>query len=176
MLKKVLGGLAIVIALFLAYVAFQPSHFKISREILIQAPPEVIYPHLNNSKLANDWMPWSEKYLGLEIKTSGPEEGVGARSTWDSDTKMGTGEALVVENKENEYVMTKLTYVKPMAMEQLAVTSLHPQENGTIVRWSVTGKNSFVGRLMCTFMDMDEMVGKEFMKGLNNLKAIVEKK
>jgi hypothetical protein len=36
------------------------------------------------------------------------------------------------------------------------------------------GKNNFIGRAVCLFMDMDKMVGGEFEKGLNQLKSIVE--
>ena len=44
----------------------------------------------------------------------------------------------------------------------------------TLVTWSMAGKNNFIGRAVCMFMDMDRMVGGEFEKGLNQLKTIVE--
>jgi hypothetical protein len=44
----------------------------------------------------------------------------------------------------------------------------------TLVTWSMPGKNNFIGRAVCLFMDMDKMVGGEFEKGLNQLKSIVE--
>jgi hypothetical protein len=36
------------------------------------------------------------------------------------------------------------------------------------------GKNGFVERAICLFMNMDDMVGGDFEKGLANLKSIVE--
>ena len=61
-------------------------------------------------------------------------------------------------------------------MSQLAEITLSPTTDGTMVRWSVTGKNTFIGRLFCLFMNMDKMVGDQFEKGLAKLKNIVEKK
>jgi hypothetical protein len=49
-----------------------------------------------------------------------------------------------------------------------------PEGDKTLVTWSMAGKNNFIGRAVCLFMDMDKMVGGEFEKGLNQLKSIVE--
>jgi hypothetical protein len=62
-----------------------------------------------------------------------------------------------------------------MVMSQMAEVSLTPSADGTVVKWAVSGKNSFMGRLMCTFMDMDKMIGGQFMQGLTKLKSLVEK-
>jgi hypothetical protein len=38
----------------------------------------------------------------------------------------------------------------------------------------MAGKNNFMGKAFCLFMDMDAMVGGDFEKGLASLKGIVE--
>lgn len=108
---------------------------------------------------------------------SGPPEGVGSKSNWDSNGQMVTGEAEVIESIPNQVVKTKLTYTRPMEMSQMAEVSLTPSADGqTLVKWSVSGKNTFIGRLMCVFINMDKMVGAQFEKGLTNLKKLVEVK
>ena len=174
MLLKVILGVLVLLAGFLTYVAFQPSEMYIVREIFIKAPSEKIFPFINNSQKANSWMPWQESDPGAIMKYSGPEEGVGSTSSWDSPGKMGTGKAEVVESVPNQTVKTKLTYTKPMNMSQMAEVSLTPSADGTIVKWSVKGNNTFLGRLMCVFMNMDKMVGGQFEKGLTKLKNQVE--
>jgi uncharacterized protein YndB with AHSA1/START domain len=164
----------IVLIAIAAYATLQPSEMFISRELIVNAPPEKIFEYINNSKKANEWMPWKESDPGLVMNYSGPEAGVNSKSYWDSKGRMGTGEALVVESILNQTVKTQLTYIRPMTMSQLAEVSLHPTNAGTIVRWSVTGKNSFIGRFFCLFMNMDKMVGDQFLSGLNNLKKIIE--
>lgn len=174
MFKKVAIGVAVIVGLFLVFVALKSPDFRFSRQIIIQASPEMIFPHINNSQLANAWMPWKDSDPGVVMNYSGPEEGVGSMSSWDSKGNMGTGQALVVESVPNEVVKTQLTYTKPMNMSQLAEISLKVVPEGTLVEWTVSGKNSFIGRIFCTFMNMEKMVGEEFTKGLNNLKSKVE--
>ena len=87
------------------------------------------------------------------MQYSGPEEGVGSKSSWDSKGKMGTGNAVVVESILNTSVKTQLTYSKPMEKSQLAEISLTPVPGGTKVKWSVDGHNAFVFRLMGALMN-----------------------
>lgn len=177
MLKKIFLVLAVVVLALCIYAALQPAVFTIARSISIQATPEEIFPHINNSKKANDWMPWKDIDKEVMMVEMGPEEGIGSGSKWDSKGQMGTGQAVVVESIPNQKVVTQLTYTKPMAMTQLATVSLSGNEGGgTTVRWEVTGENSFMARLMCIFMNMDKVVGEQFEKGLTNLKNIVEGK
>ncbi len=172
--KKMAFGLTFVIGVFFFYVALQPSEMNIAREIFIKAPPESIFTYINSSKKSNDWMPWTELDPKVQMAFSGPEEGVGATTSWESEGQMGVGRAEVVESTPLQVVKTKLVYTKPMEMSQLAEVSLTPTGEGTIVRWQVTGKNSFVGRFFCVFMDMDKEVGGNFERGLSKLKSIVE--
>lgn len=171
---RIAFGFSSVVAIFLIYVALQPSDFKVSRELLINSPAAQIFPHINNSKKANDWMPWTESDPTTQMAFSGPDEGLGSKSSWTAKGDMGEGSAEVIQSIPNQSVTTKLVYTKPMQMEQMALVELIPTGNGTTVRWSVSGKNSFVGRIFCTFMNMDKMVGDMFMKGLTKLKSKVE--
>lgn len=174
MVGKIIGCVALGIGAFLFYIAMQPPDFNISRELVVNAPPEAVFPHINSSQKANTWMPWKDSDPEVQMNFSGPEKGIGSTSSWESKGQMGTGKAVVVESVPNQTVKTQLTYAKPMEMSQLAELSLSPTNEGTLVRWSVTGKNSFIRRAMCFFMDMDKMVGKEFDKGLAKLKNLVE--
>lgn len=173
-MKKFLLAVTVILIGLLGYAAFQPKEMHISRELLIKATAEIIFPHINNSKLANEWMPWTDSDPQVKMQYSGAEEGVGSTSSWQSEGDMGTGQAIVIESTQNELVKTQLTYTKPMNMSQLAEITLTPQEAGTLVRWSVKGENSFVVRLLCIFFNMDKKVGGEFEKGLKKLQAKVE--
>jgi uncharacterized protein YndB with AHSA1/START domain len=176
MLKKIGLGVLAVVVLFLGYVAAQPADYTVSREITINAPAEKIFPYLNSSKLADQWGPWKEVDPQAQMVFSGPDEGVGAKTSWDSSGQLGTGSATIVNAVPNQRVDIKLEYSKPMSMTQDSVYSIKPAEGGQhVVAWTVQGKNSFMGRVMCVFMDMDKMVGGMFEKGLSNLKNQVEK-
>ena len=174
MIKKILIGLVVIIAVFMGYVALQPAEYTISREISINASADKIFPHVNNSKLMNDWNPWMKFDPTAKVTFSGPDAGVGTKTSWEGGEKLGTGSATVYESVTNSRVKTKLEYSEPFVMSQDAEISLTPAENQTIVRWSVSGKNNLIGRAMCIFMNMDKMVGGTFEEGLKNLKATLE--
>lgn len=51
-----------------------------------------------------------------------------------------------------------------------------PDSNITIVKWSFEGSMSYPMNLMLLFVDMDAELGKDLKGGLDNLKAILEKR
>jgi hypothetical protein len=174
MFKKIGLGLGVVLAAVLAFAAFKSGEMHVSREILISAAPEALFPYINNSQKSYEWMPWAEGDPDMEIKYTGPLEGTGSKSTWNGK-QMGEGSSEVVESIPNQVVKTKLEYTKPFQMSQLAEVSLTPTTNGTIVKWSVSGHNNYFFRLISIFVNCDKMIGGEFEKGLNKLKSIAEK-
>jgi hypothetical protein len=174
MLKKVLIGIAAILVMFLAYVAIKSPNYEIERSISINASPDKIFPYLNNMKLADSWGPWKEMDPAAQMTHSGAEEGVGAKSSWTGGEKLGTGSATIVESVPNERVRVKLEYTEPTQMDQDAEYLSKPEGAQSVVTWRVQGKNNFIGRLMCVFVDMDAMVGDMFEKGLSNLKNLVE--
>jgi hypothetical protein len=174
MISKILIGLLILVSGFLTYIAFQPSNYFIVREIKIIAPTEAIFPWINSSKKNSQWMPWADIDPKMLTTYSGPEEGVGAISSWTSEGQLGVGSATIIESIPNQLVRTKLEYKKPMEMSQIADISITQSGNESIVKWSVQGQNNFIGRVFCFFMNMEKTVGGYFEQGLNKLKSTVE--
>lgn len=175
MLKRVAISLALIVGVFLGYVAMQSPDYVISRELEINAPAEKIFPYLNNSKLALQWSPWTEVDPKAKMNISGPEAGTGSRTYWDSEGDLGTGSATIIESNANQNVKIKLEYVKPFQMVQEAEYVVKPAGDKTVVTWLVRGSSPFLARVMCTFFNMDKHVGANFEKGLSNLKTLVEK-
>lgn len=175
MLSKILIGIVLIIGLIAAYAAVQPAEYVIARSISIKAPASEIFPWINNSKKMNEWMPWIELDPKVVMTYSGPDEGVGAKSSWTSEGQMGVGSATISESTPNELVKTRLEYTKPFEMVQEAQMSITEKDGASVVRWSVSGKNNFIGRFFCVFMNMDKMVGNSFEKGLSKLKTTLEK-
>jgi hypothetical protein len=171
---KIVYAILTLVAAFLIYVAFQPSAYEVSRTISIDAPPSKVFPYVNNRTLANSWNPWLKMDPGIQIAVSGPETGVGSKTSWAGGKDTGVGSATVTESIPNERVTVKLEYEKPFAMTQEAAYVLKSAGKQTEVTWLVQGNKNFVSKVMCTFMNMDKMVGGTFEKGLAELKALVE--
>lgn len=175
MIKKILLGVMAILVLIVGIAAMQSPDYKGSRELSIDAPAEKIFPFLNSSKLAEQWGPWLEVDPQAKMSYSGPDTGVGSRASWESPGQLGTGSATIVGSVPNKQVDIKLEYSKPMNMTQDSVYLIESTGGQSLVRWTVTGQNSLMGRVMCLFVNMDKMVGGMFEKGLSNLKTLVEK-
>ncbi len=177
MLKKIILAVFLLMLVFLIYVAFTPGDYNIKREIIIDSSAASIYPYLVNVKKADEWMPWQEQDPLLVMTYSGPAEGKGAISSWDSKGNMGQGKAEIIEAIPEQKVTTKISFTKPMEFQQLSYFLLQKiSDKQTTMTWTVEGKNSYLSRLVCTLglIDMDKYVGSEFEKGLKKLKNIVE--
>lgn len=175
MLKKISLAFAALVVAIVAYAAIKPSHYEISRSVEINAPVEKIFPYLDNSKLAEQWGPWLEEDPDAKMTYSGPDSGAGSKASWTGGKKLGVGSATIIDSTANQRVGIQLEYVEPMQMKQYAEYIVEPAGSATKVTWKVSGENNFMGRLMCVFMNMDNMVGSMFERGLNKLKTVVEK-
>lgn len=174
MVKKIGAVVALLLVGLLGYAAIKPPEYEVSRELLIQASAAALFPHINNSQKTAAWMPWAELDPQVKMTFSGPSEGVGSVASWDSPGSMGTGKSTVTESVPQQKVLTAIEYAKPMQMTQVSEMSLTPSGTGTVVRWKVSGKNSFIGRLFCLFVNMDKEVGGHFERGLARLKTVAE--
>jgi Polyketide cyclase / dehydrase and lipid transport len=162
----------LAVAAFLYWVWKKPDQFSLERSITINAPASEILPLITNLKNMNQWNPWAGQDARSKISYEGPEQGPGAVYTWTGG-KMGEGRFTILDVKANE-VNCRLQMFKPMNADNKVVYSLRDGGGTTVVVWAMSGRNSFINKLMHTVMNMDKMVGKEFDKGLASLKQKVE--
>ena len=81
-----------------------------------------------------------------------------------------------LESRPDELVSIRLEFIKPMASTCTTAFNFQAQGGQTNVRWTMDGKNGFIAKAFCLFMDMDKMVGGDFEKGLAQLQAVAEAK
>jgi hypothetical protein len=72
-------------------------------------------------------------------------------------------------------IVIKLDFFKPFEGHNTAEFTMLPQGNATSVGWRMHGPLPFMGKVMHLFMNMDNMVGKDFASGLASLKRLAEK-
>jgi uncharacterized protein YndB with AHSA1/START domain len=175
MLKKILIGLVVVVALFLGYVAMKPSEFHVVRETTINAPAEVVFVYVNSPRKMDIWNPWMKMDPAIKASYSGPESGVGAGSSWEGP-KMGSGSATVIDSVKNSLVRTRLDFLKPFKSTSITEFSLKPNGKQTTIAWSISGHSAFIPRIFCTLMahGYEDMMGGTFEKGLVDLKTLAE--
>src|SRR3974390_3443899 len=90
MITTILIVVAALIAALLAYAATKPDTFAIRRSVLIAAPPEKIFPMIDNLRAQSAWSPF-EKDPNMKRTHSGAPHGKGAVYEWDGNRQVGAG-------------------------------------------------------------------------------------
>ncbi len=105
----------------------------------------------------------------------GAEKGKGAVYEWEGNKKIGKGRMEITEANPPGKVTIKLDFLKPFEGHNTAEFTMQPKGNATEVTWAMYGPNRFLSKLFHVFMNMDNLIGKQFAQGLANLKGIAEK-
>jgi uncharacterized protein YndB with AHSA1/START domain len=171
----VVGLLAVLIAVVLILALTKPDTFRVERTTSIKAPPERIFPLLNDFQSWSAWSPYEKKDPAMKRTFSGPPSGKGAIYEWDGDKNVGQGRMEIMRSTPPSNVTLDLDFVKPFEAHNTVVFTLAPQGDSTTVTWAMKGPANFISKVMRVFINMDKMVGTDFEAGLANLKALAEK-
>jgi hypothetical protein len=174
MINIILIIVVVAIIGLLIVVALQPADFRISRTGSISAPPSAIFPHVNNLHNWEAWSPWAKLDPNAKNSFEGAPEGVGAKLSWAGNNKVGVGSMMITESNPHNFIAFKLEFLKPMQATNIAEFTFKPDGSQTVVTWSMSGHNNFMGKLVGLIMNCDKMVGGQFQQGLAALKAVVE--
>jgi hypothetical protein len=174
MIWYILAGLAAAFVLFLIFVATRPNEFRVERSILLNAGPQTLFPYLNDLHRSNEWSPWAKLDPNMKLTYEGPQAGPGASYSWDGNKQVGAGRLSILESTPDKQVKLKVEFLRPFASTSIADQTLSAEGPQTKLTWGMNGTHNFISKLFCLFMNMDKMIGKDFEKGLNNLKTIVE--
>lgn len=161
---------------FAGYVARLPANYSVFRTTTIVAPPQAIFPHVNDFRKWQIWSPWARKDPDAKTAYSGPESGKGATFEWSGNADVGEGGMIIIDSIPNQRVKIALTFTRPFTAANEVALDLKPDGNATQVTWSTAGEMGFVARAFGVLMglDMDQMIGSDYEIGLANLKALVE--
>lgn len=176
MIKKILLILAAIVAIILVAAAFQPDEFRVTRSTTIAAAPATVFAEVNDFRRWQGWSPWEKLDPAIKRTFDGPASGVGAVYGWEGNSEVGAGRMTLTDSKPAEFIRVRLEFLKPMEAQSTSEFTFRPEGNGTAVSWTMFGKNNYLGKIMCLFMNMDKMLGGNFEEGFTNLKAITESK
>lgn len=175
MIRSILGVLALAIAGVLVAAAMQPDTFHIQREALIKAPPERIYAILEDFGRSPEWSPYEKKDPAMKRARSGAAKGKGAVYAFEGNGEVGQGKLEITDATPPSRLVMRLDMVKPFEGSNVIEYRLEPEGGGTNVTWAMKGASPFLSKVICLFLNMDKMVGKDFEAGLASLKSLAEK-
>ncbi len=173
MIKKIAIAVAVLIAGVLLYATTKPATLHIERSTTIQAPPDRIHALINDFRSWGAWSPWEKLDPGMARTHSGAPSGKGAVYAWSGNSSVGQGRMEITESAPSR-IAIQLDFLSPVEAHNVAVFRLEPSGSSTNVTWTMDGPNSYMGKVMSVFVDMDQMIGRDFESGLANLKTAAE--
>ncbi|HET7464988.1 MAG TPA: SRPBCC family protein [Longimicrobium sp.] len=173
MLAKIGIAAAVLLAVLLIAIATRPPTFTVRRSAIIAAPAKVVYAQIQDLHNWPNWMSYDRMDPAMRRSYSGPEQGVGATYHYVSD-KVGEGRMTIARLEPNRRVAVQAQFIKPFAATNDVEFTLQPAEGGIRVTWAISGRNTFAGKAMSLFVNMDRMIGRDFESGLADLKRVSE--
>jgi len=175
LITSIIGGvLVFFIVAILVLAAMKPDTFRVQRTASIKAPPERIFPLINDFQRWGAWSPFEKKDPGMKRTMSGVPSGKGAVYEWDGNKEIGQGRMEIVESVPPSRVTLTLDFTRPFKAHNLVDFTLEPRGNSTQVTWAIHGPSPFISKVMGIVFNVDKMIGKDFEAGLAALKTVSE--
>lgn len=174
---EIVAIIALVLVAAIAVVilaATKPNTFSVRRATTIEAPPEKIFPLINDFHQWRSWSPYEHKDPAMKRSYSGAESGRGAIYAWDGNRNVGSGRMEIIDVSAPSEIVIKLDFFTPFEGHNTAEFTMLPQADGTNVTWLMHGPAPFMSKVMQVFINIDHMVGKDFEVGLASLKRLAE--
>jgi hypothetical protein len=176
---KILAAVAAIlvagIAVVLILAAMKPDQFRVQRSAAIKAPPEKIFPLIDDFKAWTAWSPYETKDPAMKRTYSATTRGKGATYAWSGNGQVGAGNMLITDAPAPSKVALDLNMTNPIEAHNKVEFALTPAGESTTVTWSMHGDTPYFAKIIHVFFNMDKMVGGDMEAGLAKLKAAVEK-
>ncbi len=166
-------GLAFLVGAILLVASRRPDTFHAARTKRIAAPPERLFPLIDDLRQMNTWNPYALRETSGTSHYRGPDRGVGATFEF-AGKKSGTGDIAITESVPDSKVVLRLRMFKPFKADNRVEFTLVPVRAETDVTWSMSGRQPLIAKCMAMIIDCDKMIGRDFEEGLANLKAKAE--
>jgi hypothetical protein len=163
-----------MIILLLGFIA--PKDYSLQRTMLIETPRKTVYDEVNSLSKMSNWFPWTTMDSSALLTYTGTDGTVGANMQWIGKTKYGEGEQKIIHVRPMRGIDTKVRFNKPIQAVHDLFLKLEDDGNNTRVKWRMEGQSPFPFNIFNLFIDMDVKFGKDYEKGLQQLRRICLKK
>ena len=170
----VAGILALLAGSFLVVGLMLPSTVEVTRTVDVEAPPEAIFPLLDDLRKWLGWTPWGEVASRLE----GPASGPGASRVWE-DRRLGSGSLTLLRTrppslKSGPAGVDYLVELEGGAVSFEGTIALERRGTASRVLWTERASMGWNPLLGWTALGMEESQGRQLDESLARLKALVE--
>jgi hypothetical protein len=173
--KRILIGVAILVAVPLIVGLFVRTDFAVEREVIINRPKNNVFNYVRYLKNHANFSKWESMDPKMKKDYRGTDGTVGFVSAWDSDNQdVGKGEQEIKKIIEGERIDVEIRMRSPFQSTDPAyITTESVADNQTKVKSGYLGKMNYPTNVLCLFVA--DKIGKDMQTGLTNLKAVLEK-
>ena len=172
-LKIILFVILGLVGVFLILALVAPKEFTTTRSIVIDAPPELVFNTVNDLSSWDSWSPWKEADPTIQSTMGEITVGKGATSSWVSENS-GNGKMTITESHPNENLDVVIEF-EGMGQAD-SDWDIKAAEGGAEASWSFHTEFPFPINAMMLFQDFEGNIHKDYDRGLELLKGVVEKK
>ena len=167
----VVGLIALILLLGLVI----SKDISATKEIVINRPQSDVYNYIKYLKNQLNYSKWATLDPAIKNEFRGTDGAPGFVNAWEGNKKVGKGEQEIKAVTANG-IDTEIRFEKPFrSVAGARMTTEASGANATKVTWGFNSKMNYPMNVMKLFMNMNEMVGKDFTYGLEKLKGILEK-
>lgn len=173
MIRYVFTTLLGLVVAVLVIGLFLPRQILIERERVIDQPREIIFEVLADLRHFAAWSPWFVHTDTMEIRTEGPQSGIGSTLVWSDPRSDRGGRMWIVSLSRLERIDLDLELGDNEA--ELYFLLAPASESGYRVIWGMrieVGALDLVGRY--TGLLLHRLVGRDHEAGLDNLARYLE--
>ena len=174
---KTVGLTLLFIVIFSLVVAlFVSNEMVYEKSTTISSPIDSVWENVNSLADLDKWSPWNDYDPNMKKELTGVDGTVGAKASWESDNQdVGKGSQTISRIEAPFLFETDLKFYTPYESEAKGYIKLTKEENRTTVTWGFQSEMPYPFNLMKLFMNMEEMMEKDWNSGLSKLKYICEK-
>ncbi|BDC97817.1 SRPBCC family protein [Persicobacter psychrovividus] len=174
--KSILIIVLVIIAFPLVTGLFIEKDYAVEKQIKINRPVAEVFDYVVHIKhLQEEWGTWVDKDPNAQHTYTGTDGTVGFTASWKSENPdVGAGTQEITNIIPNERVDIEISFTEPFESKSPVYFTTEAQDGGTLVKWGMKGHMPYPTNSLLLFMDLEQMIGKDFQEGLGNLKEVME--
>lgn len=159
--------------LWVALGLFGKKDYHIERSIEIDAPKDLVYDQVLHFKNFASWSPWAKLDPNMKVSIEGTDGTVGAVYKWAGNGDVGAGQETITALSP-ERIDIEVNFSEPFESTSPTYFLFEANDKKTKVTWAFDMHIAFPWNGLAMFTDIDAGVGKDYAKGLENLKQVCE--
>lgn len=173
---KVIGLTLVGIILLIVILALiAPSSYHVERTTTISASKAIVFDNIVHWNKWHSWSPWAEMDPSMKLEVTGTDGEVGSVYKWVGDPELtGRGEMTNTGVKALEEITYDLHFIEPFESFSQGYVKMAGEDGNVTASWGFFGEYPFPWNIMLLVVDMDEMMEKDFSRGLELLKNLCE--